>query len=63
VISIALGAVWLDEKLSSSPAGIAGEIIALIVMIGGIIVIAHRAPHVAPAVHGASRRQQPARHR
>lgn len=50
VISIALGAVWLNEKLSSTPAGIVGEIISLIVMITGIVVIAHRAPHVAPPV-------------
>jgi len=48
VISIALGAVWLNEKLSSSLAGVFGEIISLIVMITGIVMIAHRAPHVAP---------------
>jgi len=48
VISIALGAVFLNEKLSGSLAGIIGEVISLIVMITGIVVIAHRAPHVAP---------------
>jgi drug/metabolite transporter (DMT)-like permease len=48
VISIALGAVWLNEKLSGSSAGIIGEVISLIVMITGIVMIAHRAPHVAP---------------
>jgi hypothetical protein len=63
VISIALGAVWLNEKLSGSPAGVAGEVISLIVMITGIVVIAHRAPHVAPPALAASRREQPARHR
>jgi drug/metabolite transporter (DMT)-like permease len=63
VISIALGAVWLNEKLSSSPLGIAGEILSLIVMITGIVVIAHRAPHVAPPHPAASRHEQPARHR
>jgi drug/metabolite transporter (DMT)-like permease len=50
VISIALAAIWLNEKLSSSPAGIAGEIIALIVMVIGVVVVAHRAPHLAPQV-------------
>jgi drug/metabolite transporter (DMT)-like permease len=50
VISIALAAIWLNEKLSSSPAGIAGEIIALIVMVVGVVVVAHRAPHLAPKV-------------
>ncbi len=63
VISIALGAVWLNESLSSSPAGIVGEVISLIVMISGIIVIAHRAPHVAPAAPATSRHHLPVRHR
>ena len=49
VISIALGAVWLNEGLSSSAAGITGEIISLLVMITGIVVIANRAPHLTPA--------------
>ena len=48
VISIALGSLWLNEDLNSSAAGVVGEIIALIVMVAGIVVIAHRAPHVAP---------------
>lgn len=51
VISIALGAVWLNESLNGSPWGIAGEVISLILMVGGIVAIAHRAPHVAPEHH------------
>jgi drug/metabolite transporter (DMT)-like permease len=49
LISIALASLWLDEKLSSSPAGIAGEVIGLLVMIAGIIVVTHRSPHLAEA--------------
>jgi drug/metabolite transporter (DMT)-like permease len=49
LISIALAALWLNEKLNSSPAGIAGELIALLLMVAGIIVVAHRAPRVAPS--------------
>jgi hypothetical protein len=49
IISIALAALWLKEKLNSTPIGIAGQVIALVVMVTGIVVIAHRAPHVAPA--------------
>jgi drug/metabolite transporter (DMT)-like permease len=49
IISIALATVWLHERLNSSPLGIAGEVIALMLMVTGITVIAHRAPHVAPA--------------
>ncbi|MBO0825507.1 MAG: DMT family transporter [Actinobacteria bacterium] len=47
LISIALASLWLGEKLSSSPASIAGEVIGLIVMTVGIVVVAHRAPHLA----------------
>ena len=44
VVSITLAAVFLHEKLASSPAGIAGEVVALLVMTAGIVVIAHHAP-------------------
>jgi drug/metabolite transporter (DMT)-like permease len=56
LISIALAALWLDEKLASTPAAILGQVIALIVMSAGIVVVAHRAPHLAP---GARARDQP----
>lgn len=49
LISVALASVWLDESFSSTPAGIAGEVIGLIVMTAGIIVVAHRSPHIADA--------------
>jgi drug/metabolite transporter (DMT)-like permease len=56
LISIALAALWLDEKLSSTPGAIAGEVISLVVMSIGIVVVAHRAPHLAP---GARARDEP----
>jgi len=46
IISIALASVWLNEKLNDTPLGIAGEVVALIVMVAGIVTIAHRGPHV-----------------
>jgi drug/metabolite transporter (DMT)-like permease len=49
LISIALAAWWLDEKLSSTPAAIAGEVIALLVMVAGIVVVAHRSPRMTQA--------------
>jgi len=49
IISIALGALWLHERLNRTPAGIAGEVISLVVMVLGIVVIAHRSPHVSAA--------------
>jgi drug/metabolite transporter (DMT)-like permease len=47
IISIALGAAFLHEKLNSTPAGIAGEVISLTILVIGVVVTAHRAPHVA----------------
>jgi hypothetical protein len=44
LISIALAAVLLNERLSSSPAAIAGETICLILMTAGIIEIARHSP-------------------
>ncbi len=53
LISIALADLWLNEKLSSTPAAIAGEVVALLLMVAGIVVVAHRAPHVAPSASQA----------
>ncbi len=47
VISIALGIVWLDVVLRSTPGAIAGEVLFLLLMIVGIFVTAHYAPSVA----------------
>jgi hypothetical protein len=44
IVSIGLARVFLNEKLATSPAGIAGEVVALLVMTVGIVVIAHHAP-------------------
>jgi hypothetical protein len=49
IISIALASVWLNEKLNNTPLGIAGEVVALLLMVTGIVTIAHRAPHVQAA--------------
>ena len=48
VISVALGWLWLGEQLSGSAAGLAGEILTLLLMAGGVVVIAHRAQHIMP---------------
>ena len=47
LISIALASLWLNEKLSSSPGAIAGEVISLALMVAGIALVAYRAPHVS----------------
>jgi drug/metabolite transporter (DMT)-like permease len=54
LISIALAAIWLDERLSSSAPAIAGEVISLVVMSAGIVVVAHRAPHLVSGAKNQS---------
>jgi uncharacterized membrane protein (DUF485 family) len=44
LISILIAAIWLNEKLNGSPAGIAGQVISLGLMLTGIVIIAHHAP-------------------
>ncbi|HKD87499.1 MAG TPA: DMT family transporter [Streptosporangiaceae bacterium] len=59
IISIALATVWLSEKLNNTPLGIAGEVVALLLMVAGIVAIAHRAPHVHAARARHPRQESP----
>lgn len=52
IVSILLAHFWLHEALTGTPLAIAGEVIALLVMSAGIVVIAHRAPHVQQQAEG-----------
>ena len=63
LISVALASLWLDEKLSGTPAGLAGEVIALIIMTSGIIVVAHRAPHIAATFRAQQEQPDPGQQR
>jgi drug/metabolite transporter (DMT)-like permease len=46
LVSIAVAHAWLGETITSTPLALAGEIISLAVMTGGIYLLAHRAPQV-----------------
>ncbi len=61
IVSIALAYLWLNEKLSSSPAAIAGQIVSLVVMITGIVVLAHHSPMVVQKQTEAKATQDAAR--
>jgi len=47
LVSIGLAHFWLNEQLTSSAAGVAGAVVALLLMTAGITALAHRAPIVA----------------
>jgi drug/metabolite transporter (DMT)-like permease len=55
LVSIALAYIWLDEKFTSTPRAVAGEIVALLVMIAGIYILAHRAPMVTRQIEERER--------
>lgn len=48
LVSIGIAHLWLNESIASTPFDIAAEVIGLLIMAGGIIALAHRAPQVAP---------------
>jgi hypothetical protein len=60
VISIVLGTLWLNVRLRSSPADIAGVVVSLLLMITGIVLTANDAPAAAgPALNFAPRGASP----
>jgi hypothetical protein len=60
VISIALGVLWLHVRLRSSPAATFGEVASLLLMTGGIVIIARRSPQVAGRAAAQRSRERPA---
>ncbi len=48
LVSIGLAVVLLKEQVASTPTAILSEVLALMLMTGGVIAVAHRAPSVAP---------------
>jgi drug/metabolite transporter (DMT)-like permease len=46
LVSIAVGIVWLGETVQASPAYIAGELVALAVLVASVFLLAERAPKV-----------------
>jgi drug/metabolite transporter (DMT)-like permease len=54
LVSIALAYFWLHEQLNSTAGVVAGEVLALLVMTGGIITLAHRAPIVTRQLEAGS---------
>lgn len=48
LVSIALAILWLNVRVASSPAAVAGQVISLAVMTAGIVITAHSAPQCQP---------------
>jgi drug/metabolite transporter (DMT)-like permease len=54
LVGIGVGVLWLDEMLRSGPGPVIGEIIALAVLVGGVWLLAHGAPHIPRHQHTAT---------
>lgn len=48
LVGIGIGVLWLGETLQATPASIGGQVVALAIMAGGIVILARRAPQVRP---------------
>lgn len=59
IISIALSLLWLGVVFRSSPAAIAGEVVTLVLMVGGIWFLAEHSPKCAPAAEEAESSRAP----
>jgi drug/metabolite transporter (DMT)-like permease len=46
LVSIALAALLLHETFNDTPGALAAEALALLVMVGGVVLLAYRAPMV-----------------
>jgi drug/metabolite transporter (DMT)-like permease len=47
LVAIGIGVAWLGESISSSAWTVVGEVVALAVLVGGVLILAHRAQEVA----------------
>ncbi len=46
LVSLAVGLLWLDERIQTGPWQVTGQILALAVLAGAVFLLAQRAPHV-----------------
>ncbi|MFU8852866.1 DMT family transporter [Micromonospora sp. SL1-18] len=49
LVSIAVGLLWLDERIMTGPWVVLGEVVALVAVVAAVFSLARRAPHVADA--------------
>jgi drug/metabolite transporter (DMT)-like permease len=60
LVSIGVAHAWLGETIATTPLALAGEVTSLIVMTGGIYLLAHRAPQVVSSQQASPAAARPA---
>jgi drug/metabolite transporter (DMT)-like permease len=56
LVGVAIGVCWLGEKVTTSPAILAGELIAALVIIGSVALLAHRGTQLRREIERAPQR-------
>jgi drug/metabolite transporter (DMT)-like permease len=56
LVGVAIGVSWLGEQVNSSPAVLAGELIAVLVIIGSVALLAHRGTQLRRELERAPQR-------
>ena len=49
LVAIAVGLLWLDERIRTGPWNLLGEVVALGTLVVGVFLLARRAPRADPA--------------
>ncbi|MFY9808332.1 MAG: DMT family transporter [Pseudonocardiaceae bacterium] len=58
LVGVAIGVSWLGEQLNSTAAGLAGQVISVIVLIGSVALLAHRGTQLRHEMEHGDRRGQ-----
>ncbi|MGN6751212.1 MAG: DMT family transporter [Intrasporangium sp.] len=57
MVSIGLGVAWFEDRLTGGAGPVAGQVLFLMVMAGGIVMLTHRANQVAGAIKESLERE------
>ncbi|MGH3833831.1 MAG: DMT family transporter, partial [Pseudonocardiaceae bacterium] len=57
LVGVAIGVSWLGERVNSSPAVLAGQVISAVVLIGSVALLAHRGTRLRREIEQAARRE------
>ncbi|MDQ3765140.1 MAG: DMT family transporter [Actinomycetota bacterium] len=56
LVGVAIGVSWLGEQVNTSPAALVGEVIAVLVLIGSVVLLAHRSTQLRQEIEQGAQR-------
>jgi drug/metabolite transporter (DMT)-like permease len=63
LVGVAIGVSWLGERVNSSPAVLAGQVISAVVLIGSVVLLTHRSTQLRHEIERARDRGAGSSHR